>query len=133
MVPVGVIRPILLGLASASVNQRLPSGPNVMSFRLTGNRRAARCRQGEFRYAPGRGDAADIVAAALREPEIPVGAQRDATRKTGGRLDWELSDTPGRRDAADIVSVKFRKPKDFHRAQARWRRARSWPSARGIQ
>src|SRR5450755_1196522 len=32
MVPVGVIRPILLGLASASVNQRLPSGPNVMSF-----------------------------------------------------------------------------------------------------
>ena len=98
--PSGVIRPIRLPLIS--VNHRLPSGPAVMSRRLrTGGDAGA-----ELGDDAERGNPPDPVAASFREPQVAIGAGRDAVRvRTGGDAGAELGDDAERGNPPDPVAV----------------------------
>jgi hypothetical protein len=71
MVPSGVIRPIVFLLNS--VNQRLPSEPDVIANGLPLGR-------GKFGYCAIKSDAPDIVPSPFSEPEVAVGALRNHIR-----------------------------------------------------
>ena len=58
------------------------------------------------------GNPPDSVAAIFREPQIAIGAGRDAIRIRVGRdADTELGDHPSRGNPPDLVALMFREPK----------------------
>ena len=93
-----VIRPILL--PSASVNQRLPSGPAVMPRGLL-----PAVGTGNSVMTPAVVIRPILLATVFGEPEVAVRAGRDARGAAAGRGDRELGDDAGRGDPADLVGA----------------------------
>ena len=60
---------------------------------------------------PSRGNPPDPVAVVFREPQVAVGAGRDAVGvRAGGDAGAELGDDAGRGDPPDPVAATFREP-----------------------
>ena len=99
MTPSGVIRPIALVAPPSSVNHRLPSAPGAIELR----------RLPAFRPAensvidPARRDPPDRAGGTqVGEPQVAVGAGRDAARGAAGvQPGGELADRTARRDPPD--------------------------------